>query len=354
MQTNSKIKTSINSNYSLSHPLIVVCAIERYSDNEQLENFATAARNDYFNIIEAFHFVGGYSLVYLDQMNQLKHLTKKSKHGNIPNNFKLEWIDSDIDEFNKNIAKIASQDEYDSLIYLISCHGDESNIIFCSDGEEYSLLSLYQQFDNCKCRPFRNKPKIFIIDCNRGKKEEKIFYNKSSNQSTFFKNLSMQNETNIAMDSQTKAPNTFVDDEKNFNSNNWNNTQIINSKTYVPCADFVKLYSCVNGYNSLRHNKNGGYLIQSVTKLMVMIKQLSISINLNDFASKLRILMNILIDDNETSCNSKKCTCTQVLEEVSTITTNVCLSNEDSPNSIDDSQTNIKLLRKLICFYLQL
>ena len=70
----------------------------------------------------------------------------------------------EIETFNENVRNIIVNNEFDSLIYFVSCHGDKDNVIYDSEGDEYQLDCVFYMFNNLYCRQLRNKPKIFVVD----------------------------------------------------------------------------------------------------------------------------------------------------------------------------------------------
>eukprot|EP01083_Nonionella_stella_P047952 128423_1 len=55
-----------------------------------------------------------------------------------------------------------NNDQYDSLIAIISCHGDEDGLILSDEGK-YSMESLYEAFP-CVVGRNKAKPRLFIVD----------------------------------------------------------------------------------------------------------------------------------------------------------------------------------------------
>ena len=278
---------------------------------------------DYFNIIECFNFIRGYSIVYQTQNGNIRHIKKsvesddqiEEKQG-----FKTYYTDTQIDKFNDYIVKNilthdkkdvnninhndsdsddsddssdsdsdsdsdSSDDEsksesfeneskddfesdpYDGLIYFVSSHGDSDNVINDSTGEEYSLTFIFDKFDNENCPYLRHKPKIYFLDCCRGTMttKRKIDPNSNSNYQNY------QNYQNLNGMDESKS-NDNSNGYKNGGSMSKNGIKInkkqrMPARTYVKTKDDFQIWATPPGYSAVEAGKKGGYLIQSVTKV---------------------------------------------------------------------------------------
>lgn len=162
--------------YLISNPLVTMIIIGDYS-NSTLPSIELAL-NDYYNIIKSFNNVCGYGIVIPiesdeDEITDIKQM-KKGEIMSIDdiNNckFKLSWTFDEILDFNSKVKKQYIENRnygYDSLIYLISCHGSKNDIIYDSNGESIPLSYIYSQFNNKNCKQLRQKPKIYLCDTNR-------------------------------------------------------------------------------------------------------------------------------------------------------------------------------------------
>ena len=98
-------------------------------------------------------------------------------HGNYSPNvktdkFKMRWTVDELEEFNDKLKQefIDNSDSsynYDTLIYVLSSHGDGKNLVYDSHGEQFISHPIYHQFDNKECKKLRNKPKIYLFDTQR-------------------------------------------------------------------------------------------------------------------------------------------------------------------------------------------
>ena len=160
----------------LENPLIaiVLLCVGKYSTHSKWDN-VDSAEKDYLLAIEAFNRKRGYVIFYMHDTNKPRLIKNKlPEKGKIRKDFKLEWNSEDIDNFNhKRVSKVLNnkKSNYDGLIYIISGHGDDDDSLIDSFGEEYPLAFIFDAFNNKDCKALRNKPKIFIVDTDRGDDE---------------------------------------------------------------------------------------------------------------------------------------------------------------------------------------
>ena len=265
---------------TMKNPLIVVVGIGEY-DKNTFPNLIGVKR-DYFNIKYVFNHMRGYSIVYQTTSNRICYINQRTRREkDVKDTFKIKWTEEEIEEFNDYITdNILCQDEkksqndfksnengnvneknekHDGLIYFVSCHGGDESVIYDSEGEEFNLAFLYDQFDNENCPYLRKKPKMFFLDCCRGRMKSKRKYD--DNNSTSYNNAESK------------------DDEKQMTMNNNDNTVITKGgkdnykqsgdkqdKTYIKARDSCKIFANTDGYATVDGGAAGGYLIQSVTK----------------------------------------------------------------------------------------
>ena len=165
--------------YTTMNPLVTAVAIGDYSDST-LPTIQTT-NEDYQNIINVFSGVYGYTVVVaqnctnnhdysytLRQFNSSSYkLWQMNQNAPKAHNFKSKWTGDEIQAFNEKIKKDYNSMQFDSLIYIVSCHGDGKGLIYDSFGEEFSLNFVYYEFNNKNCRNLRNKPKIYLLDTNK-------------------------------------------------------------------------------------------------------------------------------------------------------------------------------------------
>ena len=150
--------------------VVVVIGDYKKSPLPSIEN----SSNDYFNVIRAFNYMRGYDTVFATN-DGVKHLANENRVTSTNEiksfDFKLKWAEDDVDDFNihitQQILSFKNEDRYDSLIYILSCHGDTEKTIYDSDGEELSLEYIYDQFNNTNCKSLRQRPKIYLFDINK-------------------------------------------------------------------------------------------------------------------------------------------------------------------------------------------
>ena len=61
---------------------------------------------------------------------------------------------------------------YSGLLLFIMTHGGSGDMLYGSDGKQIALTELTEIFEAEKCPALKNKPKIFILQCCRGRDQE--------------------------------------------------------------------------------------------------------------------------------------------------------------------------------------
>ena len=154
----------------ISNPLVVTLGIGKYNGLPQL-----IVTQDYKNIIYSFNCKRGYTVAYCKQDNNLKVIKNRIvNQSDVKDTFKIEWNCNQITSFNNGIKQNVlvnnnKSDAYDALIYFVSCHGAAENVIYDSNCDEYEISRIINTFNNKNCKYLRQKPKLFIFDCCRGR-----------------------------------------------------------------------------------------------------------------------------------------------------------------------------------------
>ena len=168
-KTNSLLKPNLIPIQVCRRPLIaIVCIGSAKTPNERQQ-----LDHDYLNVIHTFNKTRKYALVYKTSDNEFNHLYRGVDSVNDVNNqFKIYWEESDIRSFNDQVKKLLQNDNfgYDGIIYFISslAPSNEQDRICDTTGHHFSLQLLADQFDNKNFKKLRGKPKIFVINCDRG------------------------------------------------------------------------------------------------------------------------------------------------------------------------------------------
>ena len=303
------------------NPIIVILGIGEY-DFDVGDNLIGIPK-DYRNIIHSMNHCHGYSYIYQTKSNKLIHETKqgqcfKSVNDEIENTCKKKWSSDEIEEFNENVRDIIDSDNnnYDALIYFISCHGDEDDVIYDSEGEEYSLEYIFNIFNNKECAHLRRKPKIYFIDACRGKmRTERI---NDPNTTTSDTNNNTAGENNDSKETETEdEKNNDCKSEKNddltvktvsglailrtlgnINSKSKNKKKDKRSKkekrqSYLEEEDCRKIFANTKGHAAVDGGTKGGYLIRSFTKIFGHTD--AFKNDLNNMIVMTRIVLNNLV-----------------------------------------------------------
>ena len=265
--------------YTTINPLVTAVIIGDYSDSTLPS--ITTAKKDYENIIHAFNVVHGYTVVIAQNCtnndhNNLVSLTKAVPSGNL----KLKWSNDEIDDFNQRIKKEFIDHDganFDSLIYIVSCHGDGKGLIYDSNGEERALSSVYAQFDNAACRKLRNNPKIYLCDTYR-------MGTMSSVTGTFVDNNSNY-KSNIEY-GQVKEEKASISDI--VVSQNERKPRANNVATYLQHTHYRKIFgNSAQQPISRKKHASGSLFIHSFTEII----KTSLSMNLTNLTNLTDILI---------------------------------------------------------------
>ena len=296
--------------YTIKNPLVVMLGIGIY---DGLNNLIGIPK-DYQNVIKIFHRKFGYDILYklsnnkynTDNVNVNVSSSSTSKQNSNNTSFKLKW---DIDEIDSLVDKartlILSQDKnYDSLIFIMSCHGESESVILDSDCEEYQLMSIFSKFNGSSMSDFAFCPKLFFVDACRGsmgstpikvtvklnsKLNEFINSRKGSINSNTEKNKDNYTDNHNYKD-KNKKENKNEDDNNDNNANNDSKNESIEVETKLNInihkeANFFFVYPNPDGYAAFDAGREGGYLIQAICK--VFQKKEILSKNLDDIIKQI-------------------------------------------------------------------
>ena len=242
---------------TISNPLVVILGIGEYDGMPNLIGIT----KDYQNMIIIFNKLFKYDILY--KLSNNKYNNNKSQ-GNVKDSFKLKWSCNEIDEFIDDIKELLGNDDkkYDSLLFIISCHGEAEGLILDSECEEYSLFALYSEFNGIQLADFAHCPKLFMVDACRGrmkspkvpvsykldvKLQELMVYPKGISDKSKFK----------------PSGNDDIDDSK-YNKQSQLSEQKINIHSE---ANFFFVYANPEGYAAFDGGNKGGYLIQAIYKV---------------------------------------------------------------------------------------
>ena len=279
--TKTLTDTSMVKPYELTNPLIVMIGIGKYNktDNKDLSDIRQAVKYNYKNVLNAFGRV-----VVMNKKQQLQEIQLQGKEKSPK--FKLEWTLDEIDTFCDEIVKRYltqhnnKNNSYNGLMFIISGHGTRENDFFDSNGEEYNLAFLFDKFDNQNCQYLRYKPKIFIIDCERGDKKQllvnqNVNFNDQASDSDNQSNNNGNNNSNNNTDNNDKEnDNTDVEN----NNKEHDNSKFNNRKYYMKDDHFRKIYATPEGYTIGPYNsKKGTNLIYCFFKVSPQLKNTSLT-----------------------------------------------------------------------------
>ena len=281
--------------YTICDPLVLMVGIGEYHDN--LQNLIGMTK-DYKNMIYTFNNKYHYSMFY--QTNKNKMIYTGEKIVNLDNEHisqinKIEWSCDEILEYFIAARDIIVSNKHDSLIAIISCHGDSEGVILDSEFEDLQLHEIFYQFMRDNCPYLQDKPKIVFVDACRGGLKSYVkkplstkntFNFKGKNNSNNGNNINTTSDSNgISDNKQTivEILNLEMLEINNYTSNNSDNNSIGNiydtklKDTLLPYhneGNYYVVYANIDGYAVLEGGKRGGYLLQSVRKVFCNEKRI--------------------------------------------------------------------------------
>ena len=216
--------------YTISNPLVIMIGIGHYASGKFTR--VNGVADDYNNMIKLFVYKWNFAFVYQTDDNKTVFLTNNSINNNknknknksrlYQSNFKLAWTGSEIDSFVGNVVKAVDKGNvnktFDSLLFIVSSHGENEHVILDTNNEEYQLTEIYQKFCNSKggCHCLKNKPKIFCIDVCHDETVASIQYALSNNNGKRDKNVNKnkknkfnKNKSNLQRKKQSLPSNTI-------------------------------------------------------------------------------------------------------------------------------------------------
>lgn len=259
--------------FTIKNPLIVILGIGEYEESgTSLLGVAT----DYKNIIHAFNNIYNYSTFYATNDNKYAYADYKIdlEHEHLSKKVKLEWTVDEVDDFFTKARNTLVKNEHDSLIAVITCHGDDDGVIIASDGEPMQLFGLYYKFMTTECEWLQDKPKLMFVDACRGKmlSSNKKKKNENENDSKITnKSDSIDTSENNCNNENANCSASSGDDLKlkgstggGGQSSNKIASKLNQTKNYHKEGNFRFIYAAIDGYAVVEGGKMGGYLIRAI------------------------------------------------------------------------------------------
>ena len=275
-ETETEAKTNTNTTNTKhinpvkrNNPLVAFMGISEYDSNAH-ENLP-GVKIDCVNAMKCFNTKLKYTVLCLDKNNKIIYEEKdqsndfwQGKH------FKFRWNANDIDGYLEIVRKHLVKKQHDSLIFIISCHGDTDYKIYDSEGEEYeeeALLAMFTSIASALLESYEEteaetnsiieKSKVFLIDRCRGDTSLKAIDVK--------KNTNNEENSNGSekKDSVTTKGQTGNTEEK-YTTKAISHAQT--NRIFAPSANFCIVRANIKGYTVAEGDKNGGMFLQSVYK----------------------------------------------------------------------------------------
>ena len=304
--------------------------------------------NDYINIKHTFYNIKSFDILYQTDKKDEPILVKfdsfdnnKKNENDSKENFKIEWIDEEIELFNEYLSEIlkSNNNNYDSLIYFIIAKGNNENCIYDSNMEEISLEFTFDLFYNQNCKKLRRKPKIYFIDGPRTSNINKNDYkyqniincNQLESNISGISNIASSNTATTmnvdSIDSSIDKKDEFDEFDSNID-NGINNIDPIIDARYLGETQCYKIYSNVSGFDNINYSDiidNNNKLINS----SIMIKSICEVMNDNnkddnDF-NKILFEMKLIMNEKINKYNVNNI---QLIQEYDTMDGKICFKTK--------------------------
>ena len=260
---------------------------------------------DYKNSIHAFNKKYKYSVFYRNKKNENVYSQQEIKNFK-KSRVKLHWSEKDssnddddddheILDFFRDARNIIVQNKHDSLIAIISSHGDVDGVILDSNGEELPLMYIYHIFSRDECDYLKDKPKLVFVDACRGRMQSRVSSNTSDvsiatksltsitdvinssgggteedSKITFEEKKNSDKElkeTELGEKDEKQQIKDVIDKEENSNVIK----QLFEEKKYHKEGNFRFIYANIEGYATVDGGKKGGYLIQAIHSVFLKV-----------------------------------------------------------------------------------
>ena len=269
---------------TIYNPIVIILGIGEYDGMQNLIGMTT----DYHNIITTFVKYLRYKVFYKLSDNSTIYSNNPS---DLNANYKICWNDDEIDQFVKESRECTQDNKHDSVLFVVSSHGEEDDVILTSECEEYQLLQIFDEFSQSD--DFTRIPKLFVFDTCRGIKRPVVGFKELSPKKVNFKgkvydqqlatlpaqsaNVENKLDDNIRDTSQTQTPKVKLskfqtrgrnNSQNNIQSNIQNNSQKDGQNPiHLKYSNISKVVANPKGYACLDGGTKGGYLIQSLCKV---------------------------------------------------------------------------------------
>ena len=216
--------------------------------------------NEYKEIRNIYNKLRGYSMIYMTSDNKMRiereyrELDDKDE----ALQFKIKWDEKEIKQFNNNIFNFLEKEKtsnFDGLIYFISCHGNSGGIIYDSNCTKVNInCEFLSRFDNEKCSSLYGKPKLFLLDCCRGKiRTYKQYVENTTDNKPITQLEQKMNDNN--------GDGGFADAANEISSSGY--------KSILDGADDIRvIFANTDGHAVFDGGIHGGYLIRSICQTM--------------------------------------------------------------------------------------
>ena len=195
------LKKFASNHQKIQNPYVLAIGIEKYNDKAKLKGYRSldGVKHDLYGMIHLWRDIYGYNNIGIlfapnvknnndYDADTVKNNNNNNNNDNNHNGKTMEKLEDyigqkdtyfagdevlcDRQKFSDNLIQIRSimnqNFKIDGLIFYYSGHGIENKIIL-SNGHSFPIREIVDIFDGKNCVQLRNKPKIMILDCCRGK-----------------------------------------------------------------------------------------------------------------------------------------------------------------------------------------
>ena len=223
--------------YTICNPLVVMVGIGEYHD--ELQNLIGVIQ-DYKNMIYTFNNMYNYSFYYQTKDNKMVYTGNtivNLKNVHISDIIKIDWGADEILDFFESARDMIVSKKHDSLIVIISSHGDSDGIILDSEFEEVQLYQIFYKFMRNECPYLQDKAKIVFVDACRGSLKSWVTDPDLKKQTNVFKGKHDSNDTKESKHNSNSDSNNSNENKANSDCKNE-----VKSKLYKKIQILVILY----------------------------------------------------------------------------------------------------------------
>ena len=344
--------SSIPSTYTMQDPLIVIMGVGEY--DRDFHHSLAGVPKDYENIIQTFSIdkkwqykvfyqLSDNNIVSVVYSNRKPELTKDSNK-----QYKLKWTREEMYMFAEQTRQKLVTNGHDGLVFFITGHGDKGKVLYDSKGKKCDLECIYATFvpeskeflgyqeKTAETERLFHMPKIFLVDCCRGKNIAKVYQTNSNIKNKQDLNQAeKETKTTIADESKSEAVATHGHDgletNETFAIKGINKDQA--KQWMAQMTNFSKVYATIEGCAVMEGSEGGGIFLRNIVtvfkdkKFVLKHRWKDIIIKIREYTKRKGTQINNLLN------------ATQIAEDESTLEKPVSFTSKYLPdiNTINEN-----------------